>query len=64
MDASAIDNIELTLLTLDDYHELESAMRAAYPDMPDAVWNQQQIRTLTTVFPEGQAALKINGKLA
>lgn len=59
-----IENIELELLTINDYQELKDAMIASYTSMPDAYWKEQHIKTLIKKFPEGQIVLKVNGMLA
>ncbi|GAA4281073.1 carbon-nitrogen hydrolase family protein [Gaetbulibacter aestuarii] len=59
-----IENIELEYLTLDDYKELKALMIEAYPNMPDAYWEQRQIESLIDKFPEGQVGIKINNELA
>lgn len=59
-----IENIELKLLTLNDYQELKEAMILSYHNMPDAYWQEEQIKTLLDKFPEGQVVLKVNNQLA
>jgi len=59
-----IENIELHLLTMDDYADLKEAMIASYSAMPDAYWKESHISKLITVFPEGQIVIKVNGQLA
>ncbi|MGJ8592803.1 MAG: GNAT family N-acetyltransferase [Aquaticitalea sp.] len=59
-----IENIELKYLDLEDYQELQEAMRAAYTTMPDSIWGEKQIKVLIDKFPEGQVVIKINGQIA
>tara|TARA_R110002033_G_scaffold74651_4_gene125922 strand:- start:1466 stop:2140 length:675 start_codon:yes stop_codon:yes gene_type:complete len=59
-----IENIELTFLTLEDYQELKEAMIASYTTMPDAIWKEEQIKTLIDTFPEGQVVIKVNNQIA
>ena len=59
-----IENIELALLSLDDYQELKDAMIEAYSSMPDSYWKEHHIQTLIQKFPEGQAVIKVNGHIA
>lgn len=59
-----IENVELQLLTLRDYGELKSVMIKAYHTMPDSYWEEEQIRALVKLFPEGQLVMKVNGNLA
>lgn len=57
-------NIELAAITLEDYQELKDVMIRAYHNMPNAYWKEHHIKTLLTKFPEGQVAVKVNGKIA
>lgn len=59
-----IENIELTYLTVGDYPEFKDTMIASYHTMEEAYWREEQIRTLIRIFPEGQVALRVNGKIA
>lgn len=59
-----IDNVELEFLKLEDYNHLKEAMVESYPNMPEAFWKEKHINTLTTKFPDGQVAIKVNGELA
>jgi len=59
-----IDNIKLTHLKLEDYEELKTAMIKSYTNMPDSYWKESQIKNLISLFPEGQAVIKINNKIA
>ncbi|MCK7591459.1 bifunctional GNAT family N-acetyltransferase/carbon-nitrogen hydrolase family protein [Subsaxibacter sp. CAU 1640] len=59
-----IENIELKYLNLEDYQELQEAMRSAYVTMPDAIWGEHQIEALIKKFQEGQVVIKINGQIA
>ncbi|MCC5816497.1 MAG: bifunctional GNAT family N-acetyltransferase/carbon-nitrogen hydrolase family protein [Leptospira sp.] len=64
MNFQDIENIELKFLTMDDYQELKDAMIEAYPNMPDSYWKVHHIQSLIDKFPEGQVAVKVNGRLA
>lgn len=59
-----IENIELAFLTIEDYQQLKDAMIEAYPNLPDAYWEEDDIQSLIQKFPEGQVVLKVNGQLA
>ncbi|MFV0391190.1 MAG: carbon-nitrogen hydrolase family protein [Paludibacteraceae bacterium] len=64
MELGTIENIELHYLTLDDYEELKKIMIDIYSDTPNSYWKKAQIAKLIELFPEGQAVIKVNGKLA
>jgi predicted amidohydrolase/GNAT superfamily N-acetyltransferase len=59
-----IENIELQYLTIHDYQELKQAMIEVYSNMQNTYWEESQIQSLITKFPEGQVVIKINGQLA
>ena len=59
-----IENIELHYLTIQDYQELKQAMIEAYSNMQNTYWEEAQIQTLISKFPEGQIVIKINNELA
>ncbi|MBS9768278.1 MAG: carbon-nitrogen hydrolase family protein [Flavobacteriaceae bacterium] len=64
MDLKNIENIELKYLTIDDYKELKEAMIEVYKNIPNPYWEEDAIKHLTNHFPEGQAIITVNGKLA
>jgi predicted amidohydrolase/GNAT superfamily N-acetyltransferase len=64
MSTENIENIELEYLKPTDYQELKEVMINSYQSMPDAYWKQHHIDKLLTLFPEGQVAVKVNGKVA
>lgn len=59
-----IENIELEFLKLSDYDDLKEAMVEAYENMPNAYWKEHHIALLTSKFPAGQVAIRINGEFA
>lgn len=60
-----IDNIELVYLRSEDYRALRELMNAAYPAMSNHLyWQEAEMEKLISLFPEGQIAVKVNGRLA
>lgn len=59
-----IENIELKLLTIDDYQQLKDAMIEAYATMPNSYWREAQIQSLINKFPDGQVVIKVNDQIA
>jgi predicted amidohydrolase/GNAT superfamily N-acetyltransferase len=59
-----ISNIELSFLSLDDYNELKEVMKIAYANLGNAYWEENIIKKLTDIFPEGQVVIKVNGEIA
>jgi predicted amidohydrolase/GNAT superfamily N-acetyltransferase len=59
-----IQNIELSLLSLDDYKELKATMIESYTNLPNTYWKSNQIRKLINIFPEGQVVIKVNDQIA
>lgn len=64
MEIKKIENIELKYLTVDDYEELKEATLESYGGVLNSYWKKQHINQLTTIFPEGQVVIKIDGDLA
>ena len=56
--------VEIRRLTLEDYDELVSSMQEAYPEIEDNTWSKRNIQKLTSIFPEGQLCITVDGKLA
>lgn len=59
-----IENVELTLLRITDYPVIDIIMKEAFHEVNDPSWEKGQIRTLISSFPDGQVAVKVNGKIA
>lgn len=64
MEDHKIENIELKYLTVDDFEELKSATLESYGGVLDSYWKKHHIQRLTTMFPEGQVVIKIDGNIA
>lgn len=56
--------IEMAYLSVSDYEELKDVMVDSYTTMPDSYWTEENIKILTSIFPEGQVALKVDGEMA
>jgi predicted amidohydrolase/ribosomal protein S18 acetylase RimI-like enzyme len=64
MEEQKIENIELKYLTIADFEELKSATLESYGGVLDSYWKKSHIQQLTTMFPEGQVVIKIDGQIA
>lgn len=64
MENSPVENIELSYLEITDYKEMRQAMVESYRSMPGDYWEEDEIRILIDKFPDGQAVIRVNGKLA
>ncbi|WP_405575413.1 bifunctional GNAT family N-acetyltransferase/carbon-nitrogen hydrolase family protein [Winogradskyella sp. Asnod2-B02-A] len=64
MDDQKIENIELKYLTVDDFEELKSATLESYGGVLDSYWKKHHIERLTSIFPQGQVVIKIDGVIA
>ena len=64
MEDHNIKNIELKYLTVADFEELKSATLESYGGVLDSYWKKNHIQRLTTMFPEGQVVIKIDGNIA
>jgi predicted amidohydrolase len=63
-DIQSIENIEIVLLTMQDYEEIKTSMQEAYTNMPEAFWKERHIKSLIDKFPEGQVGIKVDNELA
>ena len=64
MEDQKIENIELKYLTADDFEELKSATLQSYSGVLDSYWKKQHIERLTSIFPQGQVVIKVDGNIA
>ncbi len=55
--------IELRHLRFEDYVDLKEAMIEAYSGMGGAYWDAKEIKKLLKIFPEGQLAILVDGKV-
>ncbi len=58
-----IEKVELRQLNIDDYQELRTTEEEAYRNWEGPAWDEQNIRTLLDIFPEGQLAVLVNDKV-
>ena len=58
-----IGTVELRNLQTSDYEELKDSMIAAYENWPSAYWQEEHILKLLRIFPEGQIAVIVDGKV-
>ena len=59
-----IGNIEIVFIKKSDYESLKQTMIEAYANMQGIYWREEQITKLIDLFPEGQAAIKVDGEFA
>ncbi|MFP4332102.1 MAG: GNAT family N-acetyltransferase, partial [Campylobacterales bacterium] len=64
MDSVNINKIELEFLKVEDYEEVKELMRDEYRFLADSHWTKKELTALIRKFPDGQVALKIDGKFA
>ena len=64
MEEQKIENIELEYLTIHDFEELKSATLESYDGGLDSYWKKHHIERLTSIFPQGQVVIKIDGVIA
>jgi predicted amidohydrolase/GNAT superfamily N-acetyltransferase len=58
-----IEKIDLERLQFTDYNEVQELMKICYPKIKDPAWSRDELKKLTTIFPEGQIVIKIDGKI-
>ncbi|MGN6508185.1 MAG: GNAT family N-acetyltransferase, partial [Chitinophaga sp.] len=59
----AEETVEVRLLTAEDYLDLKESMVSAYQDMQGSYWREGTIQKLISLFPDGQIAVTVNGKV-
>jgi len=55
--------VKLRNLRIADYGDLSEAMTEAYSGISEQPWTREQIKKLIKIFPEGQLAVEVNGKV-
>ena len=58
-----IEKVHLEHLKLAEYQQVQELMRACYPKIENPTWNGKQLKKLTTIFPDGQIVIKVDGKI-
>ncbi len=56
--------VDIRRLNLDDYDSLIEVMKKSYPEMRDDVWDKRNIQKLTSIFPDGQMCVTVDGEVA
>lgn len=56
--------VDIRRLSLDDYDSLIEVMKKSYPEMRDDVWDKRNIQKLTSIFPDGQLCVTVDGEVA
>ncbi len=56
--------VDIRRLHLDDYDDLLVAMKKSYPEMNGDLWDKRNIQKLTSIFPDGQICITVDGKVA
>ena len=57
-----INKVELRNLRMEDYDQLAKSFKRIYADH-DVFWTHEQIKTLITIFPEGQVVIVVDDKI-
>ncbi|NBL65014.1 GNAT family N-acetyltransferase [Flavobacterium sp. NST-5] len=58
-----ISKVELRNLAIEDYKELKTSMLHAYCELEESYWEEEEIEKLLDIFPEGQIAVLVDGKV-
>ncbi len=58
-----MENIEIRQLNMNDYLELKDSMIEAYHTWAGSYWKEHHLETLLNIFPEGQIAVTVGGKV-
>lgn len=55
--------VEVRRLAISDYEDLLETLQLAYKNVDDDPWKKRQVANLLSLFPEGQIAVEVNGKV-
>jgi predicted amidohydrolase/GNAT superfamily N-acetyltransferase len=58
-----IEKIDLERLKYSDFKDIQHLMRKCYPLIDNPAWTKNQIKKLTTIFPDGQMVIKVDGNI-
>lgn len=58
-----IEKIDLERLKYSDFDEVQQLMRKCYHLIDNPAWTKNQIKKLTSIFPDGQMVIKVDGKI-
>lgn len=58
-----IEKINLVHLKYSEHKQVQELMRACYPQIENPTWTKDQIKKLTTIFPDGQIVIKVDDKI-
>jgi len=58
-----IEKVDLEPLRLSDFKEVQALMKICYPKIDDPAWSREEIKKLTTIFPEGQIVIKVDDEI-
>ncbi len=58
-----IEKVELRQLNIQDFEELKATEEEAYANWEGTNWRRHNIRTLLSIFPEGQLGILVNDKI-
>lgn len=56
-------NVIVRQLAIEDYNDLHEAMLLSYGNIDDDPWRRRQVSNLLDLFPQGQIAVEVNGKV-
>ncbi len=60
---ASIEKVDLEPLRFSDYKEVQELIKTCYPKIDDPAWSRNEIKKLTTIFPEGQVVVRVDDKI-
>ncbi|MDP4205010.1 MAG: carbon-nitrogen hydrolase, partial [Bacteroidota bacterium] len=60
---TTIGKVEIRNLQIEDYKQLNQTFESIYRNLNDEFWTKSQIKKLINIFPEGQLAAVVDGKI-
>lgn len=58
-----IEKVHLEHLKFAEYQHVQELMRDCYPKIDNPTWGKGELKKLTTIFPDGQIVIKVDGKI-
>jgi len=58
-----IEKVVLEPLRFSEYKTIQDLMKKCYPRIDDPTWSREQLKKLTSIFPEGQIVIKVDDEI-
>ena len=58
-----IEKVILEPLQFSEYKDIQDLMKKCYPRIDDPTWSREQLKKLTSIFPDGQIVIKVDDEI-